>query len=312
MISVNEIIQNSFQRCSLVGDGESATGTQAMAGLKDLQSLIAELNTENDVLENYETFDVYASNKIKFAVKPERWFEIQNLAELNSRIDQDLVEMGDIYKLKEPNNGFTFYTVRSFTPGQLTPFSQQSWNDYMKDFWANVWVEEVPDRVIGCARKIGNAFSQLVRSDKTTIDSCTKSHLPTQYVCETEIKDVNYPHDDEDLYKPYTIEYFVVEMDSNVAAPIRLTVLKGLPKFKLEDTLHLSSKYESLLEDGLCVKLCQRYKLMDIKSDFEKDFEDQKYKIKRINYANRPVIYNGFGKSWDTNFSNFAGGLGWG
>jgi hypothetical protein len=116
----------------------------------------------------------------------------------------------------------------------------------------------------------------------------------------------------EDLYKPYTVEYFVVEMDSNVAAPIRLTVLKGLPKFSLTDTLHLSSKYETLLEDGLCVKLCQRYKLMDIKSDFERDFEDQKYKIKRINYANRPVIYNGFGKSWDTNFSNFAGGLGWG
>ena len=50
---------------------------------------------------------------------------------------------------------------------------------------------------------------------------------------------------------------------------------------------------------------------MDIKSDFERDFEEQKYKIQRINYANRPVIYNGFGKSWDTNFSNFAGGIGW-
>lgn len=311
MISVNEIIQSAFQRCSLVGDGESATGTQATAGLKDLQSLIAELNTENDVLENYETFDVYASNKVKFAIKPERWFEIQNFAELNNRITLNQAEVGDIYKLKEANNGLTFYTIRSFTPDELTPFSQESWNDYMKDFWADVWVEEVPDRVIGCARKIGNAYTQLVRSDKTTIDSCTKCHLPTQYVCETEIKEINYPHDEEDLYKPYTVEYFVVEVDSNVSTPFRITVLKGLQKFGLEDTLHLSSKYETLLEDGLCVKLCQRYKLMDIKSDFEKDFQKQKYKIKRINYANRPVIYNGFGKSWDTNFSNFAGGLGW-
>jgi hypothetical protein len=81
----------------------------------------------------------------------------------------------------------------------------------------------------------------------------------------------------------------------------------------MTDTIHLSSKYESLLEDGLCVKLCQRYKLMDIKGDFEKDFETQKYKIQRINYANRPMTYSWSNQqTWDRDFSNFAGGIGWG
>ena len=40
MISVNELIQNAFQRVGIVGDCESASPTQVMAGVKDLHDVI--------------------------------------------------------------------------------------------------------------------------------------------------------------------------------------------------------------------------------------------------------------------------------
>lgn len=308
-ISVNEIIQNAFQRCSLVGDGESATGTQSLCGLQDLQSLISELNTENDVLENYETFDVrplYKNNRIKFAIKPNRWFEYEKLDD----VDVDGLEYGDIIRVQ--NDPIQFYTVVD-QMGAKNLISSPSWVEQMKEMWADVWVEELPDRTIGTARKIANRFVQLEPVDKMKIDSTTKTHLPTMYSCENETKIVYPMSNAVEGFEPYHVEYFIIEFDTNVSTDYRITVLKGIPKYKMTDTIHLSSKYESLLEDGLCVKLCQRYKLMDIKADFEKDFEKQKYKIQRINYANRPMTYSWSNQqTWDRDFSNFAGGVGWG
>ena len=54
MITVNALINQAFQRCSLVGDGQAATGSQAMNALFDLQSLIAELNGQNLILSDVE------------------------------------------------------------------------------------------------------------------------------------------------------------------------------------------------------------------------------------------------------------------
>lgn len=309
-ISVNNIIQNAFQRCSLVGDGESATGTQSLCALQDLQSLISELNTENDVLENYETFDVrpiYRSNRIKFAIKPNRWFEYENLDD----VDVDGLEIGDIIRVKNDQN--QFYSVVDIM-GSKNLLNSPSWIEQMKNMWADVWVEELPDRAIGVARKIGSRFEQLAPVDKMKLDSCTKTHLPTMYVCENETKEVYAMNNNASLtLEPYNVEYFIIEFDTNVSTDYRITVLKGIPKYKMDDTIHLSAKYESLLEDGLCVKLCQRYKLMDIKADFEKDFASQKYKIQRINYANRPMTYSWVGQTtWDRNYSNFVDGSLWG
>ena len=79
MISVNSLIDNAFKRTSFVGDGETVSPTQSAAGLYELQSLISELNTEDFLLENYHTYDVDAAEKIKFAVKPDHWYEVDSL-----------------------------------------------------------------------------------------------------------------------------------------------------------------------------------------------------------------------------------------
>lgn len=50
MISVNEVINNALQKCSLIGDSESADGTIAKIALKDLHDVITDLN-ENDYLQ---------------------------------------------------------------------------------------------------------------------------------------------------------------------------------------------------------------------------------------------------------------------
>lgn len=50
MISVNEIVNNALQKCNLIGDGESASGTIAKIALGDLHDVICDLN-ENDYLQ---------------------------------------------------------------------------------------------------------------------------------------------------------------------------------------------------------------------------------------------------------------------
>ena len=65
MITVNNLINSCFQKCSLVGDGQTATGTQAMAALNDLKSVIAELNEQNLVLSDFETAVVRTNGIIR-------------------------------------------------------------------------------------------------------------------------------------------------------------------------------------------------------------------------------------------------------
>ena len=306
MIAVNTLIDNAYHRVGIAGDDEVVSPTQSIAGLKDLQSLIAELNTENYLLENYQTFDAYAANKIKFAVKPERWFEVTE-EELDNLVRANAVEVGDIYKTKDTGK---FYTIK----GDHLKYTDGAFQAYMTEYWPTFFVDAIPDRTIGVARKIGASYKQLFPADKMAIDAQVKGHLATLYACETEWIDVEYPHDNVDPnYKPYQVEYFVVEFDSNQSSFFRVTVLKGIKEIKIDEKLPVSSKYESMIEDGLCVKLCQRYKYLELKADFEKDFEAAKTMIAQINSSNRPMIYSQYGQNdYNANYWNFVGGNGWG
>ena len=314
MIAVADIIQNAFQRVGIVGDCETVSPTQAMAGVKDLQDIITELNTEDYLLENYVTYDAYVANKIKFAVKPERWFEAEDESEIEARIANNQVEVGDIFKIK---NESKFYVIRYHVIGNVGAFYKMTtpqWNAYMSEYWPTFFVDAVPDRCIGVARKIGNTYKQLIPADKMMIDAQTKGHLAELYTVETEWADVEYPHDDDDPnYKPYTLEYFVIEFDSNVSSQFRITVLKGIKIYNIEDKLQISSKYESMIEDGLCVKLCQRYKYLEMKEDFEKDFDSAKTMISRINSSNRPMLYANYGANdYNRNYWDLTSGRMWG
>ena len=310
MISVNELIQNAFQRVGIVSDCESVSPTQAMAGVKDLQDIITELNTEDYLLENYGTYDAYVANKIKFAVKPERWFEVESADAIDVLIRNGKAEVGDIYKIKDKSE---FYTIRS-QAGSFYKMTTPQWNAYMSEYWPTFFVDAVPDRCIGVARKIGNTYKQLIPADKMMIDAQTKGHLAELYTVETEWADVDYPHDDDDPnYEPVPVEYFVIEFDSNISSKFRITVLKGIKIYNVEDKLQISSKYQSLIEDGLCVKLCQRYKYLEMKADFEKDFDSAKTMISRINSSNRPMLYSNYGNNdYNANYWNLTNGTFWG
>lgn len=310
MISVNELIQNAFQRVGIVGDAEAVSPTQAMAGVKDLQDVIIELNLENYLLENYQTYDAYVAKKIKFAVRPNNWFEVEDENVIDERIENHNVNVGDIYKIKDKNE---FYTIRS-QAGTYYKMTSNDWNSYMTDYWPTFFVDAVPDRCIGVARKIGNTYKQLIPADKMMIDAQTKGHLAELYTVETEWAEVNYPHDlDDPNYEPYTLEYFVIEFDSNVSSQFRITVLKGIKIYNIEDKLQISSKYESMIEDGLCVKLCQRYKYLEMKEDFEKDFDSAKTMISRINSSNRPMLYSNYGNNdYNRNYWDLYSGRTWG
>ena len=256
------------------------------------------------------TYDAYVANKIKFAVKPERWFEVESADAIDVLIRNGEAEVGDIYKIKDKNE---FYTIRS-QDGTYYKMTSNDWNSYMTEYWPTFFVDAVPDRCIGVARKIGNTYKQLIPADKMMIDAQTKGHLAELYTVETEWADVNYLHDlDDPNYKPVPVEYFVVEFDSNVSSKFRITVLKGIKIYNIEDKLQISSKYESMIEDGLCVKLCQRYKYLEMKEDFEKDFDSAKTMISRINSSNRPMLYAHYGNNeYNRNYWSLYSGDRWG
>ena len=313
MIAVNDLIQRAFQRVGIVGDGEPVSPTQAIAGVADLHDVITELNTEDYLMENYETYDAYVAKKIKFAVKPDNWYEVEDESEIDTRITNNAVEVGDIFKIK---NESKFYVIRYKVISDVGTFYKMStpqWDAYMSEYWPTFFVDAVPDRCIGVARKIGNTYKQLIPADKMMIDSQTKGHLAELYTVETEWADVDYPHDNDDPnYKPVTLEYFVVEFDSNVTSKFRITILKGIKIYNVEDKMKISSKYESMIEDGLCVKLCQRYKYLEMKEDFEKDFDSAKTMISRINSSNRPMLYSSYGNNdYNANYWRLYGGSAW-
>lgn len=313
MIAVADIIQNAFQRVGIVGDCETVSPTQAMAGVRDLQDVIIGLNTEDYLLENYQTYDAYVSKKIKFAVRPNNWYEVEDENVIDERIENHNVNVGDIFKIKDKS---IFYVIRHQIKNGVDSFYKMTtpqWNTYMTEYWPTFFVDAVPDRCIGVARKIGNTYNQLIPADKMMIDAQTKGHLAELYTVETEWVDVEHPHDDDDPnYKPTPVEYFVVEFDSNVSSQFRITVLKGIKIYNIEDKLQISNKYQSMIEDGLCVKLCQRYKYLEMKEDFEKDFDSAKTMISRINSSNRPMLYANYGyNDYNANYWRLYGGLGW-
>ena len=312
MIYVNELVTNAFQRVGIVGDGETPTATQCMAGVKDLQDVITELNTEDYILENVETYDAYVAKKIKFAVKPENWYEVEDESEIETRIANNKVEVGDIFKIKNEQKFFVIRYKVVDNIGSFYKMTTTEWNTYMSEYWPTFFVDAVPDRCIGVARKIGNTYKQLIPADKMMIDAQTKGHLAELYTVETEWADVEYPHDEDPNYKPVPVEYFVIEFDSNISSKFRITILKGIKIYNVEDKLQISSKYQSMIEDGLCVKLCQRYKYLEMKADFENDFDSAKTMISRINSSNRPLLYSSYGNNdYNANYWRLYGGDAW-
>ena len=281
MITVNNLINQCFQRCSLVGDGQAATGTQAMQGLNDLKCLIAELNGQNLMLSDVETADITKNGIIRIMeALPEGWEEVTELPAASSQL------VGKVRKC-----GNTVYGCQAI-PGTYN----FEWVERADIKWPDLVISPLPDRVVTLSRKLGNRYVQLFPGERQLLDSKTKLGLPTFYTCETQLEHHRVENID------YTYEVFIIETDSIQSVQYRVTYLKGLPDLKLNDKLYYSEKIISILEDGVCAKLCLRYKLMDIKPVFEEEFANAVRLLKRANQSNRPMVYEGIGGSYLDSF----------
>lgn len=286
MLTVNSLINQCFQRCSLIGDGQSCSGTQAMQGLNDLMCLIAELNGQNLILSDVETVNIFKNGKIKIMSElPEGWSEVDELTYGT--------KAGQICKC-----GDKIYAWEPATPGDPSTLTWVERNDIV---WPDLIINPLPDRVVTLSRKLGPRYIQLFPAERQVLDSKTKLGLPTFYTCETQLESVKAANTN------YVFEVFYIETDSVQNIEYRITYLKSIPEYQLNDRLYFSEKIISILEDGICSKLCLRYKLLDVKPIFDEEFANGVRLLKRTNNANRPMTYEGFGGSYlDSYYNGFA------
>jgi hypothetical protein len=283
MITVNALINQCFQRCSLVGDAQSVSGTQAMQGLNDLSCLIAELNAQNLILSDVETVNIFKNGKIKIMAElPEGWSEVDELTYGT--------KAGQICKC-----GNKIYAWEPATPSDPSTLTWVERNDIV---WSDLLIKPLPDRVVTLSRKLGERYIQLFPAERQVLDSKTKLGLPTFYTCETQLESVKAANTN------YVFEVFYIETDSVQNIEYRITYLKSIPEYQLNDRLYFSEKIISILEDGICAKLCLRYKLLDVKPLFDEEFANGVRMLKRTNNANRPMTYEGIGGSYLDNFYN--------
>ena len=283
MQTVNALINQAFQRCSLVGDGQAATGSQAMNALFDLQSLIAELNSQNLILSDVETVNVMSNGIIRVMEElPDGWEEVAELPAASGQL------VGKVRKCGNKVYGC------SAIPGT----SEFQWVERPDIKWPDLLISPLPDRVVTLSRKLGVRYIQLFPGERQFLDAKSKLGLPKFFTCETQLEKHNVDNAE------YNYEVFIIETDSIQSLEYRITYLKTLPHYNLNDRLYFSEKILSILEDGLCAKLCLRYKLLDVKAMFEEEFANGVRLLKRVNQSNRPMNYEGVGGSYLDNYYN--------
>lgn len=284
MLTINALITDAFRKCSLVGDNQVPNGNQATMALRDLKSLISELNGQNLILSDVQVADVLISgSKIKIMTLPEGWSVVNELTYGTKR--GQIVKFGDKVYCWEPA-----------TPGDP---STLQWVERPDIIWPDLVLDPIPDRVVTLSRKIGQRFQELLPAAKQNLDNHTKFGLPSFYTCRTYLE-TTYAADIS-----YTYEVFEIETDSIQPVTYRITYLKTIPDYELTDKLYFNDKVLSILEDGLCAKLCIRYKLIEAKSLFDDEYANGVMLLKRINNSNRPMVYSEIdGGSYMDNYYN--------
>ena len=290
---VNVICQNALQKVGIEMDEGSALGSYAVPALSDLNSVVTELNTQNLILQNVETVDVHASKKITFAVLPEEFHIVDKVTDLTTDM-LNAYNLNDIVYDKEEDK--YYYIDDGHVISQVSNEDEKT----LREMWPTVICKQVlPDRVEGCARYVGNRFLQLYPSNKMKMDAGTQQSLSTMYCCESESQKFTV------LDIDYVIDYFVIHINSVLPSKYRITYLESMPEYNLYDTIYLSNKYIEVIEDGLCYKLCLRYKLLEFLPIFKDEYDEGKLAIKRINNKNRTMNYdfvelgNIYGSYWD-------------
>lgn len=292
MIVVNTLINDAFRKCGLVMDGDVATGDQAMAGLKDLASVLVDLNGQDLGLSNVEAVDITAGGSIRIVEElPNGMYEFEEVPQ-----DLSSFNVGDV--IKTPTNAY--YVSYDYVQKSLLEFPEAN------KLWPQLKISPLPNRVIGVGRKIGDRFIQLASANRTLIDSMTRRSLASMYTADTDLVTLKTP------FSQFNFELFTIYLDSIVASTYRITYLKQLPQYKLNDKLYFNEHLLSIIEDGLCAKLCIRYKLFDQKQYFDDEYNNALRLLKRANYHNRPATYqSSYDDSPMANYYNLMCPRGW-
>lgn len=300
MINTNTLVANALQRVGCIGDEQADIQSYSVPALNDLKAVITDLNTQNYILENYQTIDWYGSKELKIGKLPKGWYEYETV----EQADNDLVNRVPEEVCKIGKDTFRFCTY----VGQNKVWStNDQFNKDIADIWPDVIVKgNTPDRLIGCARKLNNRFIKLYPADKMKIDSFGPTGKASMYCCETEYGKIKVG------LTEYFTEVLHIEFNTYFTDNYRFTYLEAIDDLDLKTPLYYSTKYQNLIEDGLCVKLCMRYGFLDKLPIFSDEYEIDKRNIKVINDANRPEVFENFAmQGYNAPFEKGLAGDGW-
>ena len=209
------------------------------------------------------------------------------LAELNS---QGFISQSNSYMT------FTWIEGCRFVGGSWSP-SQQG------PIPPNFILGPVPDKLTGVSRKIGDRWIPLHSCDKQQMMSRTRKSLATSWCYEL----VDGFNQSAGGY----MAWGALTLDTTRPTEIRTFYNEKIKATSLVAPLFLNDMYFDLLLNGLCVKLCVKYKLTDYLPIFEQQFKQAKNLIKRSNATQRMLQRGDLGGGYDDSFYNGLGGVGW-
>ena len=188
-----------------------------------------------------------------------------------------------------------------YTHTENSVFVGRSWTGQRPSNY--VLITEVPQTLTGVSRKIGDRWLPLHSCDKQQMYSRTRKALATSWSYE-----LTEGWNDSLGGATY---FGHVTLDTNRPTLIRVFYTKRITVGGLNDPLFLSDMYFDLLLNGLCVKLCVKYKLTEYLPIFEQQFKQAKNLIKRSNATQRMLQRGDLGGGYDDSFYNGLGGVGW-
>ena len=313
MISINELIQQAYTRCGLVGEGQSVNGTKAMSALHELNDLVQMLNQQEYLSDNLRAFDVRTSNVITIGNGPD--FDIL-VSRPPSHIKSVSRKVGDRFVPLVSSN---LESVNSVSKGHLA--TQFTYNvDYdpkargEQKVRENAIVVETADELPECKEEyVQNDYHWYATAENAWGFAmgvgtpsgpiyvwATYGGAPTQQQLDGAI----YEYDHGQMKG-------TISLDSNQSSTYKVIFFDEIPNYELSDKIQLQDMYKSLLLAGLTYRLAVRFKLQDWLQVYKDDFEDQKSIIKRINSTNRNMVWNTLESSYMDDYVNGRNGFGW-
>lgn len=162
---------------------------------------------------------------------------------------------------------------------------------------------EVPDRLLGVSRKIGDRWVQLHSCTRQQMAQRNPMQLPTSW--SYEITNGNNTDLGGDAM------WGVLYVDSNRPTQIKFWYPSKLKADNLSDTIYISDMYTDMILQGLCLKLSDWAKTYDYSERFEKAFRVAKSLVKRSNQTQRMLQTGDLVGGYDDNFYNGKAGFGW-